>query len=364
MAHALGAGYTARGHEFVLVVPGRAAAGEQRAWGRRVTLPGPRVPWSGGYRVLLDMPRVRATLDRLQPDRIEVSDRSTLHGLGMWARSAGVPALMVAHERLDGVLRAHARLSSALARRVADRHNLASAARFDHVVTTTLFAGEEFRRIGVTTAHVPLGVDLEHFRPMRDASAPTGAGPLLVVCSRLHREKRPDLAVDALRVLSEAGSTARLVVAGKGPMLAELRRRGAGLPVTFTGHLGDRGELARLLGAADVVLAPGPIETFGLAALEAMACGTPVVAASTSAVGELVDHGGGRRAAPRADALADAVLQVLGEPPTERRRAARRRAESFPWHRTVDGMLEVHGAPAPAATGAGALDRSTGLLTP
>ena len=112
--------------------------------------------------------------------------------------------------------------------------------------------------------------------------------------------------------------------------------------MTFVGHVQDRCELARLLGAADVLLAPGPIETFGLAALEAMACGTPVVAAETSAVAELVVDGGGLTAAPSAAGLGGAVQAVMAQPDTARRRAARARAESFPWHRTVDSMLSVH----------------------
>ncbi len=62
--HALGHGYRYAGHEFVLVVPGPRAGDEDLPWGRRVTIPGPRVPGSGGYRVLADRRRVRATLGR------------------------------------------------------------------------------------------------------------------------------------------------------------------------------------------------------------------------------------------------------------------------------------------------------------
>jgi len=342
MVHALGAGYRARGHEFVLIAPGKVTRTDQRPWGTQVTLPGRRVPWSGGYRVLLNLGRVRSSLDRLEPDRIEVSDRATLTSLGAWAQAAGVPAVMIAHERLDGVLDAHLHLGPSLARSIADRHNGRTAGIFDRVVTTTRFAGEEFDRIGIATAHVPLGVDLEAFRPAPAGSGVSRTGALLVLCSRLSREKRPDLAVAALGALRASGTLAQLVIAGEGPMLGDLRRRSRGLPVTFTGHVQDRRELARLLGSADVLLAPGPIETFGLAALEAMACGTPVVAAGTSAVAELVDGGGGRRAAPNAASLAGAVRAALSEPSSIRRRAARRRAESFPWHRTVESMLAVH----------------------
>ncbi|HEY8719789.1 glycosyltransferase [Pengzhenrongella sp.] len=340
--HELGRGYRAAGHEFVLVVPGARAGSEELAWGRRVTVAGPAVPGSGGYRVMADLREVRAVLDDLEPDRLEVSDRLTLRGLGQWARAAGVPSAVIAHERLDGVLRAFLPLGARAARLVADRHNATTAELFDHVVTTTHFAGQEFARIGVRTEHVPLGVDLDQFRP---SSPAPGGVPLLVLCSRLSREKRPDLAIEALRVLHDGGCPARLVIAGAGPLAASLRRRARGLPVALVGHLADRASVAALLGAADVVLAPGPVETFGLAALEALACGSPVVAASTSAVAELVAGGAGRSAAPEPGAIAAAVTELLAVPTEQRRAAARARAESFPWSRTTEAMLTLHRFP-------------------
>ena len=338
--HALGQGYRAAGHEFVLVVPGPRASDEDLPWGRRITLRGPRVPGSGGYSVLADLGRVRAILDALAPDRLEVSDRLTLRGLGRWASAAGVPSTVIAHERLDGVLRAFLPLGARGAQLAADRHNATTAERFDRIVTTTRFAAQEFARIGVPTDHVPLGVDLDQFQP---GSRPTNDIPVLVLCSRLSREKRPDLAVEALRVMLAGGFRARLIVAGSGPLTASMRRRAQGLPVELVGHLADRASIASLLGAADVVLAPGPVETFGLAALEALACGTPVVAASTSAVAELVEGDAGRSARPEAPALAAAVATLLAVPEARRRQAARARAETFPWSRTTDTMLALHG---------------------
>lgn len=338
--HALGHGYRAAGHDFVLVVPGQRAADEDLPWGRRITLQGPRVPRSGGYRLLADLRRVRAVMEDLEPDRLEVSDRLTLRGLGRWASAAGVPSTVIAHERVDGLLRAFSPLGLRGAQLAADRHNATTAERFDRVATTTRFAAQEFARIGIPTEHVPLGVDLEQFRP---SSRPQWRVPLLVLCSRLSREKRPDLAVETLRVLHRAGYPARLVIAGSGPLTASLRRRATGLPVTLVGHLPGRSSVASLLGAADVVLAPGPVETFGLAALEALACGTPVVASSTSAVAELVVAGAGRSARPEPPALAAAVATLLAVPEGQRRAAARARAESFPWSRTTQAMLALHG---------------------
>ena len=103
---------------------------------------------------------------------------------------------------------------------------------------------------------------------------------------------------------------ARLVVAGDGPLRGRLERRAAreGLPVTFAGFLPDRADLAALLASADVAIAPGPAETFGLAGLEALACGTPVVVSAESALPEVVGEAG---ASVAGEDLAAGVMAVL-----------------------------------------------------
>src|SRR5690606_34834842 len=106
-------------------------------------------------------------------------------------------------------------------------------------------------------------------------------------------EKAPHRSIHALSALRAAGVDARLVVAGDGPLRGRLQRSARNLPVLFTGFVTDRNELAALLASADVALNPGPIETFCLAALEALASGTPVVAARSSALPELLVEGAG-----------------------------------------------------------------------
>jgi alpha-1,6-mannosyltransferase len=128
------------------------------------------------------------------------------------------------------------------------------------------------------------------------------------------------------------------VVAGGGPLRQRLVRRAAGLPVHFTPFLSSRRDVARLLASADVALAPGPIETFGLAALEALACGTPVVVDAGSALPEVVAGAG---AAVRGD-FAAGVRELLARPAEVRRSAARARAELFDWQSSVDGFLAAH----------------------
>jgi len=339
-------GYEAAGHESVLVVPGPAAAEEETGQGLVITLPGPQVPSMGGYRVLLDRRRVAATLRSLRPDRVEVSDRTTLRWVGKWARRRDVPSMMVSHESLDGLLRL---FGPAPGRRVADFLNGRTAADYDRIVCTTRWAAAEFERIGAeNVTRVPLGVDLERFSPaLRDTTMRArwaGTGEVLLLhCGRLSAEKRPRRSIEALAGLRMAGVPAVLVVAGAGPLLPALRAEAAEreLPVRFLGYLGDPGELAALLATADVVIAPGPVETFGLAALEALASGTPVVASAESALSEVIGSAG--LAAPGEGAeYGKAVLELMSRPEDARRAAARQQAERFPWSAAVAGFLAAH----------------------
>jgi alpha-1,6-mannosyltransferase len=168
---------------------------------------------------------------------------------------------------------------------------------------------------------------------------------LLMMCSRLSVEKRPGTALDALETLVRRGRRAVLVVVGDGPLRARLeqRARERRLPVTFLGHVTDRALVSALQASADVALAPGPAETFGLAALEAMACGTPVVASASSALPEVIGSAGAV-AADHGEAFADAVDMLLERSESQRRDSARARAECFGWGTAVEAFLEAHDA--------------------
>jgi alpha-1,6-mannosyltransferase len=161
----------------------------------------------------------------------------------------------------------------------------------------------------------------------------------MVHCGRLSPEKHVERSVDTVAELHESGLDVRLVIAGDGPRREALERRAAGLPVTFLGFVSSRPQVATLLASADVSLAPGPHETFGLAALEALASGTPVVVSASSALREIVAPGCGAAVSDHAPAFASAVTSLLADPEADRRAAARARAEQFPWPAAVDGML-------------------------
>jgi len=351
----LGAGYLAAGHEPVLIIPGERDSDEQTPQGRVITLPGPRLPFTGGYRAMLRKRRVAALLGELRPDTLEVSDRTTLRWTGRWAREHGVPAVMISHESLTALMRmavpgldlpALSRWRPALA--LVDAVNRRTARAYRHVICTTAWAAAEFERIGMgNLLRAPLGVDLTTFAaPRRDKPRDLYAAPgetLLVHCGRLSPEKKPQRSLNTLATLRAKGLPARLVVAGDGPLRRRLERRAArdALPVTFAGFLPDRSDLAALLASADVAIAPGPAETFGLAGLEALACGTPVVVSAESALPEVVGEAGSSVAG---EDLAAGVLTVLSWPESDRRAAARARAEQFGWPAAVEAFLAVHDA--------------------
>jgi alpha-1,6-mannosyltransferase len=355
----LGAGYLAAGHDPVLIIPGRRSGDELTPQGRVITRYGPIVPFTGRYRAMFGRRRLAALLTDLRPDRLEVSDRTTLRWTGQWARAHGVPAVMVSHESLTGLFslpadvsgmsRWRSRLLSDTATALADALNRRSARNYRQIVCTTRWAAAEFERIGTPNlTRIPLGVDLELFSPerysdtVREGYAEPGQ-TLLVHCGRLSVEKKPQRSLAALAGLRAAGVDAVLVVAGDGPLRAGLERaaRHRGLPVRFAGFVADPKNLATLLASADVVVAPGPVETFGLAALEALACGTPVVVSAASALPEVIGDAG---IAVSGEGFADGVRAVLARDAVARRAAARARAEEFGWQASVAAFLAVHEA--------------------
>lgn len=330
-------GYERLGHEVTALVPD-AGSHPVEWWPEHPdarTTPGMSV--GAGYRLITAQADVMRLVDRLRPDVIELSDRTTLRWLPAWAASRGIACVMVAHEHVADVLttRGFSRAASAA---VADLANKGASRRAATVVTPSRYAAREPARVGVNARVVPLGVDIEAFHPR--LRVPTGhAGPLrLVHVGRLSREKRPGLSIETLRTLLQQDVDAELVVLGTGPLAGDLERRGAGLPVEFLGHR-PRAEVAATFANADVALAPAPAETFGLGALEALACGTPVVCSDSGALPEVVGSGGSQRDAdPRQFA---AAARMLAADPVARERA-RRRAVSQGWHASACAMLEIH----------------------
>lgn len=345
---AFAAGYVAAGHEVFLIVPGRRRGVAVIDGKTVVCLRSPRVPQSGGYRTVIDHRAVGELIDRIRPDVIELSDRTTLARMAV-NHPRRPPIVLYSHERLDLAL--GRRAPGLDATRLIDAWTRRLLARVDLSVCASQYAADELDRLAtVPSRRVPLGVDLELFRARiaGDGAAPgeptwsPGSHPRAVYVGRLSPEKHPVDAIGAVERLVRSGRLTELLVVGDGPERAELERRAAGLPVRFAGHVGDRAVVASVLRRADVAIVPSPRETFGLAALEALASGTPVAAAPGGAVGELIVPGAGAVGRGGVDGLASAVAAVLGGDREQQRLASRARAEQYPWHRTVESMLELH----------------------
>ncbi|HEY4219113.1 MAG TPA: glycosyltransferase [Gemmatimonadaceae bacterium] len=277
-------------------------------------LRGPRIPTQQQYRFLLAPRSLRRIIAAERPDVIEVGSPIVVPWLVAMA-SAGmkIPLLSFYHTNLMNV-GSNATLT---------RRSVATYARWlDRLFVTTLVASDaaarELAHAGVTrTTRVTLGVDLATFSPERRAYAaetrrrltlPT-EGPLVVYAGRLAPEKSLDLAIEGWRRLGTQ-SRATLVIMGAGPLESDLRARAAGLSIIFRPFEDSRERVADFLAAADAYLSSGTTETFGLTALEALACGTPVVSADGGGVAEhLRRSGAGALFAPGDAASMAAALQ-------------------------------------------------------
>jgi D-inositol-3-phosphate glycosyltransferase len=206
---------------------------------------------------------------------------------------------------------------------------------------------------------VPPGVDLDRFRPGDVHAARQRFGfrddPAIVFVGRLQPFKGTDVAVQALARIRRMVPDARLVIVGgdsprgsRGERMRlrlTARRLGVADRLRFLGPV-PHSELPDLYRAADVVVVPSASESFGLVALEAAACGTPVVATDVGGLRLTVhDKQTGYLVGSRdPSAFAAALSRVLADPSARKRLGTNARvlAQRFPWSRTTDGILETY----------------------
>jgi D-inositol-3-phosphate glycosyltransferase len=207
------------------------------------------------------------------------------------------------------------------------------------------------------------GVDLDAFHGLDRASdrAALGYGPddlVVLFVGRIQPLKAPDVLVRAAAELArvDPGLSARLrLVFCGGPSgsgaehptaLADLAAE-LGVPAVFHAAT-DRARLRRQYAAADVVAVPSHSESFGLVALEAQACGTPVLAADVGGLPTAVADGrsGLLVADHQPGTWARALRRLLRDGDLRGRLAAgaRGHAESLSWDRTVDGLVDSYAA--------------------
>jgi alpha-1,6-mannosyltransferase len=363
----IGQGYVEAGAERIVITPGEKDSVAETELGTIVRVKAPKV--SGGYRLITTPWTVIDVLKRFKPTTVEISDKSTLLPVARWARKNDIGTVLFSHERLDAMLALGAARPGQLGgndvlrpgRMLGDRqvrwgadgvkysqlgvvatvsalYKLLSRT-YDAVVVTSRYAAAEFDEVTTPLVRIPLGVDLGTFHPSLGEPADDGVLKL-VHAGRLSREKSPHLAVATAAELHRRGINVRMDVYGTGPHLDELVEIAGDAPVTFHGYVDGRRTLAKHLAEADIALSVCPGETFGLAVLEALAAGTPVVTANTGGARELVDESCGRWAPANPSALADATLALAQLP--NRRPAARHRAELYTWQTCIDRMLALH----------------------
>jgi alpha-1,6-mannosyltransferase len=241
-----------------------------------------RLAASNGYRLPLGGSGLHATLRALRPDVVLLNDPYWTPRLASRAaHEMGAAVIAVHHSsaalHAAGLPGPHGVYTRAL------RHWYRRAYLEVDAVMSVVDADVDARR--PSTLRLRLGLDSAfHPRP----AAPRGEHVLYV--GRLSREK-------GLRELLEAAAAARepwpLVLLGTGPAGDNLRERarqlGLGTRVRFAPYVKDRDELANAYAAASCVVLPGAHETFGLAALEAAACGASVVTATSTPSAALLD---------------------------------------------------------------------------
>lgn len=194
---------------------------------------------------------------------------------------------------------------------------------------------------------IPNGIDLAHYTP--GSGGGDGARfpePTILYLGRLKRYKRVDLLLEAVALLRDRGVPARLIVAGKGDHQGALqvraRRLGLGTDrVHFAGFVSEEEKL-RLLRGAWVHALTSPREGWGIANLEAAACGTPTVASDAPGLRDSVRHGLTGFLVPhgKVAALAERLEQLLDDPALRASLGdgARQFAEGYAWDHSADAM--------------------------
>jgi D-inositol-3-phosphate glycosyltransferase len=218
---------------------------------------------------------------------------------------------------------------------------------------------------------VPPGVDMSLFRPLgRDGARQRlglGGRRVLLFVGRFQPTKGPDLAVRTLGEVVRRAPSSDVVLAmvggpsGPDGSTENLRSlaaaEGVGDRVVFLPPMPHR-DLPSIYAAADAVLMPSRSESFGLVALEAQACGVPVIAAAVGGLRSVADDGVTGYLVPEQDpgSYAERVLAILGDRGRAGRlsRAAVRRARAFPWDATAGRTLSVYAEVVPGLSQASA----------
>lgn len=325
-------------------------------------------PFNRAYRMLAPhsylaprSPIVRI-LNEESPDLIEICDKYSLPYLGGLIRVGLLPGYplrptvtALSCERLDENIAAYLGLGPSV--RSLSPHLLRWLyfPLADHHIAVSRHTAGELHE--VSQGHKvtrglwlgPMGVDLETFSPsLRTRPYASGGELNLLYAGRLVPEKNTQLLLDTMARLGD-DVPARLFIAGDGILRAQLERAASAIApgrVVFLGHIASRHELARLLANADAFLHPNPREPFGIAPLEAMASGTPLVAPASGGVTTYAHSGNAWLSEPTGEAFAASIRSIVFEPEDCRRRVAEalHTAARFGWPQAAAHYFRLYAA--------------------
>lgn len=337
------------GASHIAVVPGERDERRELFGSVVYTLRSPSLPSNPQHRVLTRFAEVRRILRAESPDIIEV-DCAYLLGQVATRALTDAPVIGFYHVHLPTFI-ARPRASrfgwlfAGAAERATWRYVDYCNRACDRLVVTSHDMYRRLARAGFDgrLELVPLGVNLELFRPRADAASVREDRPTeLLYVGRLSREKDLATLLAAFALLPDPERW-RLTLVGDGPVRADLEAQADGDPrVRFLGMQPYGEGLAALYSAADLLVQPSPNETFNLTVLEGLASGLPVVAIRQGGPQDLVSEEVGALANPGDPADLALQIEALAArriPPAVCRRFVE---ERFPWERSFDRLLAVY----------------------
>jgi glycosyltransferase involved in cell wall biosynthesis len=277
--------------------------------------------------------RTLPQIARFRPDLFHVHSPLPILPALIYKLLAGTPIVLTFHGT-DYYRFERSRLTRFLIRRFVD-----------HVICLSPDQPDRFRQLvpGHAADYIANGVDLRLFSP--DATVPRRKQ--VVAVGRLTWQKGYD---DLLRAMAEVLTSLpdyRLVIVGDGelkPRLSALAQElGLGDRVDFAGMV-DQPTLVGILRSSELFVMSSVSEGFPKALIEAMACGLPVVVTDTGACAAVASNCGVVVAPGRPEALAEAILSILGDP--EHREACGQRARvdagRYGWERHVEEVRIIY----------------------
>jgi len=208
------------------------------------------------------------------------------------------------------------------------------------------------KQAGITRIKkIPLGTDPEVFHPNRRSTALRNAlevppeGKIVLYMGRLAPEKGIQVLLEACTPLFREKQLT-VVIAGSGHWNKKVRKAAHRYPdrLKLVSRVETKYQAAELMASADVFVSAGPLETFSLTTLEALACGTPVAACTQAAASELVTQAGGSSTySPwnSGEALAEAIFTAASAT-LEQRKKYRAFAEQYTWNTCFEKVFRLY----------------------